>query len=139
VALQQLLARAAQAGPEGRTGDVETFVLQAPGIGALAITAHPLAPPLAAGDAALLVFAQTAAAASPARLERALQQLFGLTESERKLAVGLLRHADLALAAQECGVAVSTAQTRLKVVFDKTGERSQAALVRLLAALNAVC
>lgn len=51
----------------------------------------------------------------------------------------MLQHTDLALAAQACGIAVSTAQTRLKVVFDKTGERSQTALVRLLAALNAVC
>lgn len=138
-ALQQLLARATLARPDGRAGDVEKLVLQAPGVGALAVTAHPLAPPLLAGDAALLVFAQPVGAANPARLEQALQHLFGLTDAERRLAVALLQHADLALAAQACGVAMSTAQTRLKVVFDKTGERSQPALVRLLGALNAVC
>lgn len=137
--LQQLLARATLARPDGQAGDVEKLVVQAPGIGAIAITAHPLAPPLVAGDAALLVFAQPVASASPARLEQALQHLFGLTDAERRLAVAMLQHADLALAAQACGVAVSTAQTRLKVVFDKTGERSQPALVRLLGALNAVC
>ena len=139
VALQQLLARATLARPDGRAGDVEKLVVQAPAIGAVAITAHPLAAPLLAGEAALLVFAQPVATADPARLEHALQQLFGLTDAERRLAVALLRHADLAAAAHECGVAVSTAQTRLKVVFDKTGERSQPALVRLLGALNAVC
>ena len=138
-ALQQLLARAVLARPDNRAGEVEKLVVQAPGIGAVAITAHPLAPPLLAGEAALLVFVQPVAAASPAHLEQALQHLFGLTEAERRLAVALLRHADLALAAQDCGVAVSTAQTRLKVVFDKTGERSQPALIRLLGALNAVC
>lgn len=138
-ALQQLLARATLARPDGRGGDVEKLVVQAPGIGAIAITAHPLAPPLLAGDAALLVFVQPTASASPARLEQALQHLFGLTDAERRLAVAMLQHTDLALAAQACGIAVSTAQTRLKVVFDKTGERSQTALVRLLAALNAVC
>lgn len=138
-ALQQLLARATLARPDGRGGDVEKLVVQAPGIGAVAITAHPLAPPLLAGDAALLVFVQPTASASPARLEQALQHLFGLTDAERRLAVAMLQHTDLALAAQACGIAVSTAQTRLKVVFDKTGERSQTALVRLLAALNAVC
>ena len=138
-ALQHLLARATLARVDGRAGDVEKLVVQAPGIGAVAITAHPLAPPLLAGDAALLVFAQPVAATNPARLEHALQHLFGLTDAERRLAVALLQHADLALAAQACGVALSTAQTRLKVVFDKTGERSQSALVRLLGALNAVC
>ena len=139
VALQQLFARATLARADGRAGDVEKLVLQVPGIGAVAITAHPLAPPLLTGEAALLVFAQPVAAANPARLEHALQQLFGLTDAERRLAVALLQHADLALAAQACGVAASTAQTRLKVVFDKTGERSQPALIRLLGALNAVC
>jgi hypothetical protein len=44
-----------------------------------------------------------------------------------------------AVASLRVCVAVSTAQTRLKVVFDKTGERSQPALIRLLGALNAVC
>jgi len=138
-ALQQLLARATLAPPDGRAGDVEKLVVQAPGIGAVAITAHPLAPPLLAGEAALLVFAQPVASANPAQLEQALQHLFGLTDAERRLAVALLQHADLALAAQACSVALSTAQTRLKVVFDKTGERSQPALLRLLGALNAVC
>jgi PAS domain-containing protein len=138
-ALQQLLARATLARPDGRAGDIEKLVVQAPGIGAVAITAHPLAPPLLAGEAALLVFAQPVAATNPARLEQALQHLFGLTDAERRLAVAMLQHVDLALAAQACGIALSTAQTRLKVVFDKTGERSQTALVRLLVALNAVC
>ncbi|MBD9480750.1 PAS domain-containing protein [Pseudoxanthomonas sp. PXM02] len=139
VALQQLLARATLARPDGRVGDVEKLVVRASGVGAVAITAHPLASPLLAGDAALLVFAQPVATAAPARLEHALQQLFGLTDAEGRLAVALLQHADLALAAQASSVALSTAQTRLKVVFDKTGERSQPALIRLLGALNAVC
>ena len=82
VALQQLFARATLARADGRAGDVEKLVLQVPGIGAVAITAHPLAPPLLTGEAALLVFAQPVAAANPARLEHAVQQLFGLTDAE---------------------------------------------------------
>ncbi|MEL1265836.1 hypothetical protein [Pseudoxanthomonas putridarboris] len=137
VILQQLLSRTLHSG--ARAGDAERLVLKDGDGNSLALTAHPLPPPAATGDAALFVFVQPLGAPVLLQLERALQQLFGLTEPERRLAVALLRHADLALAAQECGIALSAAQTRLKVVFDKTGERSQPSLMRLLAALHALC
>jgi DNA-binding CsgD family transcriptional regulator len=136
-ALQQLLSRTVQAGIGARGGDVERLLLQASG-GRLALTAHPLPASLAPGEARVLVFVQPLAPQTAGTLERTLGQLFGLTGAEARLANALLRHADLAEAAQACGIALSTAQTRLKLVFDKTGERSQPALVRLLSALHAL-
>ncbi|AKC86849.1 hypothetical protein [Pseudoxanthomonas suwonensis] len=142
-ALQLLLARTVQVGTGLCTRDVERLVLKDADGGSLALTAHPLPPlaagELAAGEAALLVFAQPPGpTGEPGGMERSLRQLFGLTEAETRLALALFRQADLARAARACRIAPSTARTRLKVIFDKTGERSQPALVRLLSALHAL-
>lgn len=98
---------------------------------------HPLG-----GDglhgAAAVVFLQPVGTPAGSDVASVLRQLFALTPSEAALACALLRQGDLALAADECHVTTGTAQTRLKLVYDKTGVRGQVALVRLLAAVAAV-
>lgn len=106
----------------------------------LILSAHPLPATLAQHgqtDVRCLLFASTIGRKSEGDWSNALRELFRLTAAESALALALHRHADLALAAQDCGIAHSTARTRLMVIFDKTGERNQAGLIRLLAALAA--
>lgn len=107
------------------------------GQGVLVADIHPLG-----GDglpgAAAVVFLQAVGTPAGSDVASVLRQLFGLTPSEAALACALLRHGDLALAAHECHVTTGTAQTRLKLVYDKTGVRGQVALMRLLAAVAAV-
>lgn len=57
---------------------------------------------------------------------------FDLTFSEQRLAEQLLTGRTLAEAAQALGVSRNTAKTHLARIFDKTGARSQMALLRLL-------
>ena len=61
-----------------------------------------------------------------------LQGLYGLTQSEARLAIQLATDHSLAQAAEHLGIAVSTARSVLKTVFAKTGTNRQASLVRLL-------
>lgn len=114
----------------------------ASGRAALVACMHPLAAsggqPGAAAAAAIL-FLQPVGTDAATDLPGTLRQLFGMTASEAALATALLRHGDLATAAAACGIATSTAQTRLKLVFGKTGEHGQPALMRLLAAVDGVC
>jgi DNA-binding CsgD family transcriptional regulator/PAS domain-containing protein len=68
-------------------------------------------------------------ARSPADL---LRQLYGLTRAEASLAAILLQGKDLTEAAGELGVTMNTVRTQLRCVFDKTGARRQAELIRIL-------
>jgi DNA-binding CsgD family transcriptional regulator len=68
-------------------------------------------------------------ARSPADL---LRRLYGLTRAEARLAAILLQGKDLAEAAGELGVTMNTVRTQLRCVFDKTGARRQAEIVRIL-------
>lgn len=61
-----------------------------------------------------------------------LQVVYGLTPAEAKLAAGLSRGAALARIAEHQGIAVATARTYLRSVFDKTGTHRQAELVQRL-------
>lgn len=61
-----------------------------------------------------------------------LQQLYGLTPAEAKLASLLAAGLRVDDAAAELGISVHTARAQLKQVFTKTGTRRQAALMRLL-------
>ncbi|MHC9083616.1 hypothetical protein ACYX7E_01125 [Luteimonas sp. RIT-PG2_3] len=99
----------------------------------LVASVRPL--PQGAGHERAIMFVQPVQASTPDDLKQLLRQLFPLTESEAALVVTLHRHTDLAKAADSLGIATATAQTRLKVVFDKTGERSQPALMRLTSAV----
>lgn len=109
----------------------KAVVKDAGGRSVLVASVHPLAPPGRAGGQAAVLFLQALGAGRA--LATDLRQLFGLTAAEATLACALHRHADLALAAQECGIALSTAQTRIKLMYDKTGEHGLPALMRLLA------
>jgi DNA-binding CsgD family transcriptional regulator/PAS domain-containing protein len=64
--------------------------------------------------------------------ERALMTAFGLTAREAELASRLASGATLGSLAAEWRVSVNTLRGYLKIVFDKTGTRRQADLVRLV-------
>ncbi len=61
-----------------------------------------------------------------------LQQLYGLTPAEARLAEAMAGGGPLKAAAERFGVTLGTVRIQLKAVFAKTGTRSQADLVRLL-------
>jgi DNA-binding CsgD family transcriptional regulator len=61
-----------------------------------------------------------------------LRRLYGMTPAEASLASILLQGRDLTEAARELGVTMNTVRTQLRCVFDKTGARRQAELVRIL-------
>ncbi|MBI4514728.1 MAG: hypothetical protein HY699_02800 [Deltaproteobacteria bacterium] len=63
----------------------------------------------------------------------ALQQLWGLTPAEARLAALLALGQSLPEAAAQLAVSVHTVRRQLKDIFGKTGTRRQATLIRLLA------
>lgn len=65
------------------------------------------------------------------RKER-LRVLFGLTPAEAAFAMEIVKGDGRRAAAERRGIACSTARTHLSSIFDKTGTRRQAELVRLL-------
>lgn len=67
-----------------------------------------------------------------------LRALFDLSAAESRLAAALATGLDLAHAAQQCGIATSTARSYLEKVFQKTGCHRQSELVLLLAGLIAL-
>lgn len=72
------------------------------------------------------------------RLERQLTsaaKVYGLSDTQEKLARQLTEGRDLSCAAGALGISPNTAKTHLQRIYDKTGVRAQPALVRLL--LNA--
>lgn len=108
------------------------------------VNAHPLpqaldmptgSDPASNGSAAAMLFVQPLRSARKLGLDALLRQLFDLTRAEAALAAALHDEGDLARAAEACRIAHSTAQSRIKLVYDKTGEHGQAALVRLLSAV----
>ena len=70
--------------------------------------------------------------AAPARDH--VRDLFGLTQAEAALAVELIEGDGLQAIATRLGVTRETARTHLRHIFDKTGIRSQAELVRVIVA-----
>lgn len=134
--LQRVLGEACQGMPSSRANMLSgnsANLRDAAGRVVLVASARPLPP--GTGRERAIMFVQPVQAATPDDLKQLLRQLFPLTESEAALVVTLHRHTDLAKAADSLGIATATAQTRLKVVFDKTGERSQPALMRLTSAV----
>lgn len=61
-----------------------------------------------------------------------LRRSFGLTQTEAAVAIEVLNGGGLRAAAARLGIAPTTARTHLTAVFDKTGTRRQAELVRVL-------
>jgi DNA-binding CsgD family transcriptional regulator len=66
------------------------------------------------------------------RLEAHLRDAFGLTPAESSLAAEIAKGDGRKAAAQRRGVALSTARAQLSSIFEKTGTRRQAELVRLI-------
>jgi len=73
---------------------------------------------------------------SPAAL---LRHLYGLTRTEATVALLVTRGQGLKPIADELSLSVTTVKTHLRHVFDKTGTRRQAELVRLLLTLDPIC
>lgn len=65
------------------------------------------------------------------------QEIYGLSPAQIRLACLILDGHDLAGAAELLAVSVNTLRTQLRRIFDKTGVRSQAALVRSLLSVDA--
>lgn len=86
--------------------------------------------PTAAGTAVLLRLVDPAQAPLPDTA--ALRDQFGFTPAEAALAVDILAGNDLATSAQRRGTTRNTARAHLRHLFEKTGTRRQAELMRLL-------
>ncbi len=78
-----------------------------------------------------ILFVTDAEQAAVVRSER-LGQDFGLTPAEAVFAVEIAKGDGLQAAASRLGVSLTTVRTHLAHVFDKTGTRRQAELVRLI-------
>jgi len=70
--------------------------------------------------------------ATAALSQQWLREDFGLTSAEAAVAVEVLEADGLRAVARRLGISLATARTHLAHVFDKTGTRRQAELVRLL-------
>jgi DNA-binding CsgD family transcriptional regulator len=64
--------------------------------------------------------------------EPILQQAFGLTPAEARIAIALAAGGDLTEIARSSQIAIGTARTQLKAIFAKTGTHRQGELVALL-------
>ncbi|AKC68241.1 hypothetical protein MB84_00320 [Pandoraea oxalativorans] len=67
-----------------------------------------------------------------------LKVLFGLSPAEARLAQALAEGCELTQYAQNANVAINTARTQLRHIFDKTGCRRQTDLLRVLHAIPAL-
>lgn len=76
-------------------------------------------------------------AATVARRITGAQEVYGLSPAQVRLARLIVDGHDLAAAAERLAVSVNTLRTQLQRIFDKTGVRSQAALVRSLLSVEA--
>ena len=146
VVLQQLLVDGSQQGT-GKDGTRQRqqgrmILHDRHGRAAMVVSVHPLPAHLGTEDLqgqACLVYANAVGSEPGQNWKASLQALYRLTEAESSLAIALHQQADLALAAKACGITTASAQTRMKLIYDKTGERGQAALMRLLSAIAAAC
>jgi DNA-binding CsgD family transcriptional regulator len=64
--------------------------------------------------------------------ERQLRDIFGLTPAETRLALALLKGADLREAAQSFGISRDTARNQLTSIFAKTDVNRQTELIQLM-------
>jgi len=76
-------------------------------------------------------------AATLARRIAGAREVYGLSPAQVRLAEAIVAGHDLAAASDRLGVSVNTLRTQLQRIFDKTGVRSQAALVRTLLSAEA--
>jgi DNA-binding CsgD family transcriptional regulator len=69
---------------------------------------------------------------SEAKRLAAAQSVFRLSPAQMRLAALIIDGQDLSMAARKLNISATTARTHLQRMFDKTGVRAQAALVRVL-------
>ena len=98
----------------------------------LTISPFPAASPLSLlpGGGIMVIIADPEAR-NPLHASR-LQERYGLTAAELALALEIAKGDGRRAAAERRGVSVATARSQLSSIFDKTGVRRQAELVRLL-------
>jgi DNA-binding CsgD family transcriptional regulator len=65
-----------------------------------------------------------------------LRRLYGLTETEARVALHVMYGEDLKQVSEELSISWTTVRTHLQHVFDKTDTHRQAELVRLLLVLS---
>ena len=87
---------------------------------------------LAAGASDILAVALDAGYGSHEAFTRAFRDQFGLTAAEAVFAAEISRGDGLQAVAERLAIAPTTARTHLTRIFEKTGTRRQAELVRLL-------
>ncbi|TPL23568.1 hypothetical protein FJ945_16975 [Mesorhizobium sp. B2-4-9] len=85
------------------------------------------------GRSAAIVFVADPDSAPPTAQEH-LRSLYRLTPSEAAVAMAITHGAELQAVADEPEISLTTARTHLQHVFEKTGTRRQAELVRLIGA-----
>lgn len=127
--LQNALALALAAGtpaPVSVTGPL-------PGEGLVLSVARLTGAAAIGGGRCLLVSARPLA---PPDLAATLRHRFGLTGAEAGLALALHEGTTLRRLADQRGVSLNTVRSQLAAVFDKTGQRRQQDLIRLLATLR---
>jgi len=125
------------------TGDYRALGLKGVGIPLLrndnkagALHVLPLRPDRA-GSLRLAAIFVAEAGASPAADDALISALFGLTPGEAAVFEQVAGGRDVRHAAAALGIAQSTVRTHLLRIYDKTGVRRQAELVRLSASLAA--
>lgn len=101
-------------------------------------SAHPLPGHGPLGAARTVVFVDAVRTARPGDVRAALAVLYGLTPREAELATHLADGISLADAAEVMGITDGAARTRLKVIFGKTGVRTQGALIAMVGSLETV-
>jgi DNA-binding CsgD family transcriptional regulator/PAS domain-containing protein len=133
--LQAAIAAATSARGSDRSG--RTFTLQRPSLKRpLTVVAAPLAVEAAwflAHPPAAILFVNDPEQSCAVPLPDQLRAAFGLTPTEAMVAARIFEGDGLRPAAETLGMGVTTARTHLQRIFDKTGTRKQAELVRMLA------
>lgn len=126
VRLRTLAARAA----DGARGGA-LLLQRSSGATALQVLVAPFRPPgaLPARKALVLVHDPMT---QPQELGQTLMQLFDLSAGEARVAVALAEGSSLVEIAEEHGVKTSTVQTQLKRALEKTGQRRQSGLVKVV-------
>jgi DNA-binding CsgD family transcriptional regulator len=142
VTVRQLAALPAVDGAESRAPDLDNIALPRPsGAAPLRVMIWPLpfrsgSPTPGQGSVLLVIF-------DPARLQRTpvawLAKEFGLSAAEQRLTEAIVNGVPLAEAAEQLGIRLSTARTRLKIIQTKTDCHRQVDLVRLALSLPTVC
>ncbi len=134
--LGKLIHAAARAPLDGYSGTGGTLAVRRARESAppLEVVVAPL-PPDQPGDwpaGELAIVLASDPADGPQEASALLAQRFGLTPTETQLALALLDGTGVKEAADRLGVSFNTARCHLQHIFDKTGTRRQAELVRLL-------